>query len=592
MTGYTSYKKQLPKLEVTDADAIAKGIIESALDGTLDPDINIEEDLGTWDYIVKKIVAEFKEFKERGMDPVENITNWIEVMKNGDEGLRILVTAIEENEDSVDDADSIPMPPEGLLSPEEFGSPVRVWLDAYVKWVLHWHPFVHPLYAEASGVWALSALAARRIVVKDMGKPIYPMLYIMLFAESSVGKTTSAEMAQLLIESLGLEDLLVTGQETPQAFVADSTGMIPSKIDFEDMTPSDEDALMTRLMWAGVRSQYRDEFGQELANMYSPNGVYKENKRIMLQWYGGGAKDGYHSQANGRNNVKNPYMSIIGCGTFSNVSDILSKGCYRDGLIPRCAPLGLAEQPYVPHKRVRGKINVPHEVLAPAHDFVNRLGLPQIHIEKELTKKGNARYHSVVDIFPEHEVYITEQARIKIDEYEEFLLRSAGEKLIHEDLVPCYKRMTDRLIRVATLLAWMGNGGEIDMRVITASMHIMERWRLAGHTFHEEVTKTVFTPTKAVENRIVKILEKQAEAEKPSWLSVKVIAGKARVDVLLAQRVIESLITAGAVEATDSTKRAGVVLYAIEGTPKPISKKQGRPKGSTKKVEVELEATE
>jgi hypothetical protein len=588
--GYSTYKKQTAKLEVTDADGVAKGIIESAMAGELDIDeatATCEEcDLGTWDELVPTIIKRYRQFQKMNKEPGPAITDYLDALKNSNDSLRILLAAIEENDGIVEEMDSIPMPPPGIMLDEAKSSGVRVWLDEFAAWVRHWYPFVHPLYAEAAGVWALSALTARRLVLKDMGKRIYPMLYVMLFAESSVGKTTSAEMAQLLIESLGLNELIVTGQVTPQAFVAESSGKILPKDNYDDITPSDEEALMRRLRYAGVRAQVRDEFGQELANMYSPNGVYKENKRILLQWYGGGAKDGYSSQSNGSNGVSNPYMPMLGCGTFDNVSDVLNKGCYKDGLMQRFATLGLPEQPYVRHPRVRGEVFVPSSVLQPAHDFVARLGEPEIHIEGETTKKGSTKYYAVVDRFPEHAVSITDEARNLHDNYEDFLLRCAGDKLIHKDLIPCYRRMGDRNLRVAILIAWIGNGGDIDVRVMNAAMHISERWRKASHVFYDEVTKSSFTPDKSVEDKVIRLLERQKNTENPVWLPISTIANRTRTDIGKVQRILDSLLSAGVLETpVESVKRKETLLYALEGTPVPIAKKQGRPR---KKVDVEI----
>ena len=92
-------------------------------------------------------------------------------------------------------------------------------LDAMIEFSRRMSPRGYEDFHEATSIWLLSVIAARRIVLQLGTKSFYPSLYIALAAFTSIwAKSTTALVAQQILQQLELGYLLTPNESTPQAF--------------------------------------------------------------------------------------------------------------------------------------------------------------------------------------------------------------------------------------------------------------------------------------------------------------------------------------------------------------------------------------
>lgn len=93
------------------------------------------------------------------------------------------------------------------------------WLDSYIEFSRRESPRAWVGFHEAAGLWVLSTVAARRVVVQ-LGGDHHTNLFIALAARTGVwAKSTTARIAIAVLTAAGLDALLAPDESTPQAFL-------------------------------------------------------------------------------------------------------------------------------------------------------------------------------------------------------------------------------------------------------------------------------------------------------------------------------------------------------------------------------------
>ena len=126
-----------------------------------------------------------------------------------------------------------PTPRAASLHPE-LAEGAAPWLDAYCAYSQTWAPRAPVGFHQAVGLWVLSTVAARRVCV-EFGKPIFPVLFLNLAAESTIyTKSTAVTQGETLLRHAGCTFLLSPNHITPQAMIRSMHGRVP----LEYATPS------------------------------------------------------------------------------------------------------------------------------------------------------------------------------------------------------------------------------------------------------------------------------------------------------------------------------------------------------------------
>lgn len=110
---------------------------------------------------------------------------------------------------------------------EDLGGDAGPSLDAYVEFSRTWSPRAYDGFHEACGLWLLSTVAARRVLL-HLGKPHYTPLFIALAARTSLyAKSTTAQIAIRVLGKARLDWLLAADASSPQKFIQDLTRRVP-----------------------------------------------------------------------------------------------------------------------------------------------------------------------------------------------------------------------------------------------------------------------------------------------------------------------------------------------------------------------------
>lgn len=90
------------------------------------------------------------------------------------------------------------------------------WLEAYRTHSRYWSPRGMEAAHQAVGLWILSTIAARRIIVEIGAAQVYPSLFLAMVADStSYAKSYTASIGMRLLERAGGRCLLAADQSTP-----------------------------------------------------------------------------------------------------------------------------------------------------------------------------------------------------------------------------------------------------------------------------------------------------------------------------------------------------------------------------------------
>lgn len=118
----------------------------------------------------------------------------------------------------MDDLDVPPLPPSARLPPE-LGTDASPWLDEYIAFSRTWSPRSHDGFHEGSGLWLLSTIAARRVLV-PYGRARYTNLYIVLAGRTTLhAKSSATEIARDTLHACHLDYLLAPDEATPQSLI-------------------------------------------------------------------------------------------------------------------------------------------------------------------------------------------------------------------------------------------------------------------------------------------------------------------------------------------------------------------------------------
>jgi hypothetical protein len=138
--------------------------------------------------------------------------------------------ASEEATDPPDMLPSCPPLPATVLLDHDLAQTGSSWLNEYMAYAQAKSPLTPTLFHESAGLVLISAIIARRLVLPMSFGDIYPNLYVMWIAPSTVyAKSTALNIASdLLLESF--PHLLSPQDSTPEALISDMSGQMPKNI--------------------------------------------------------------------------------------------------------------------------------------------------------------------------------------------------------------------------------------------------------------------------------------------------------------------------------------------------------------------------
>lgn len=452
------------------------------------------------------------------------------------------------------------LPVEARIDPIQ-AADASPWLAAYTAFSAKWSPQSAPCFHEAIALWLLSAIAARRVVLRLGSKNWYTSLYVALVSRSSLyAKSTAARIATALLQQIGLDWLLAPDDSTPQKFLTDMTGRVPGN--YDELPPERQARIKKRLSRAAQRAWFYEEFGQMLAAMTREGGVMADFRGILRRMDDNAPY--YESGTIGRGDdfIEAPYLALLANMTPADLRPIAKAGSafWGDGTLARFALVAPTTPPrFAPFPD--GEMVFPEkELIEPLTRWHKRLGLPLVALEDVLDTKGQPTGRKVARVAPytEHACTLGPGVVDAFNRYHSALLQLVAQST-NEDLDANYARFAEKALRVAMLLASLENNGCIELRHWARAQQVAEGWRASLHALIAQLGEATVTSDKAkIEDKFLATVKKRPG----------ITAGQAvnyvrpRVSSDEAMRYLDGLVKVGALRG-EATRRGTIAYYPV-----------------------------
>lgn len=379
------------------------------------------------------------------------------------------------------------------------------WLDDYVLFSRKWSPRAHDDFHESVGLWLLSTVAARRVAI-DMGKRRYTSLNIALTARTSVfSKTTTAEIAQAVLEQAGLAFLMAPDDSTPQAFIRSMTYRLPS--DWADLSDDLKDHYKKKLAFAAQKGWYFDEFGQKVSAMMREGGHMADFRGLLRKFDDTPPLYEYDTIGRGKDVVHAPYLALLANLTPADLQPYAKRNSalWNDGFWARFAFL----TPPVGAERRNGRFPsgervVPHELAGPLRYWHTRLGVPVVEVTERESDGVKPKFDMLVAPPQPKMCILADGVFEAFYDYSDALIDLVALSNL-TDLDGNYSRLPEKAMRVAMLLASFDNNERIEMRHWARAQQVAEVWRRNLHNLYDQVVSNAEEPLIiAMEDRIMK----------------------------------------------------------------------------------------
>ncbi len=399
--------------------------------------------------------------------------------------------------------------PAAARLPDSLGRDVGEWLDEYVRYAAEMSERTPEIVHEAAGLWLASAAVARRLHVAPRHDDIYPNLYLLAVAPTTLyAKTTGLNVTTRLLFD-ALPHLALANESTPEALLAELAGKEPSNLEANELTDRDRELWRMGQKLAGQRGLVLEEASSLLAGLRRD--YMQGMAELLLRLYDCPSSHRRHTRGGGFLIIRNAYLSIIGWTTPARLRTAEIETAWQDGLFARFALLTPEGQP----KR-------PSEEEGPRPIQPSRLA-------EDLTRLANVLLPTP-ERFPEpvssRMVSIAPEAK---KAWRSYYIALSHDLLTSRDapdgrLGGTYGRLPTMALKVATLLAALDwAGGEMAEPLITLghyarAQRISERWRVSAHRLLDQLSAR---PEAEQEDSDLKRMISVLERKNGGWLKLR-----------------------------------------------------------------------
>lgn len=432
--------------------------------------------------------------------------------------------------------------PEIQLLKNEISNPETVgrWLSAYIDYGLRVSPMSPRSFHQMMGLSILSAAIARRVFVSASNRKIFPNLFSLIVADSTVYcKTTALELADEIMHLAGLDIFKLPAGITPQSLIGELTRRAPES--FDQWEQQDKTDWRSERIFAAQRIWLMDEMSSLLDSFDQK--IYFELLPQILRLFGCPKKLVAKSTIrHGRQTINNGYLTICGPTTPTALrKHIKNPTLWENGFFARF----IFVTPDSPPRRTfyPPKVAPPEKLI----DTLRNLTFSLLPMPMESTKDHDSN-------FPAIEIALAPGVWQCWDKYHEILYNIISEDRIPAILFASYGRFHDISIKVATLLAvvdWAENPAS--QMVITLphwyrAQTITEEFRASLHRVIKDDSQSM-DKEERTRKQILRFLR-----ESPSGLSSRELANylnftesenREALDLILARMLQDNQIERG-----------------------------------------------
>lgn len=404
-----------------------------------------------------------------------------------DPGLARQVGKVDLDRDPGDDdssglADSPPLPKAARLDPD-LGRETGEWLDAYTDYAVQVSPMTPRSFHESAGLWLASVTIARRLKVPMHFGAVYPNLFVLWLAMTTLyRKTTALDVARRKAQKV-IPFLLAAQDTTFEALISDMAGREPAY--FEKLTPRETEVWHRERNHAAQRGWVIDEMSGMLAGAgrdYNAGLV-----EALLRFYDCDQRYTRSTKGQGRVTVNNAYLALLGVSTPVAMAQYL-----------------IADRLWAMGFWARFVILTPE---GPPEWKTARAAVEPPEIEAGLKRLYDALPEAQWPDPPEA-LTVTFDDGV-YEEWEKYNKALGYDLLLSGEIDPrlfgTYGRLPVNALKVATILAAMGwtryevleskqreKAPRIELAHLARAISICEEWRASAHRALAKATTTVF----------------------------------------------------------------------------------------------------
>lgn len=382
------------------------------------------------------------------------------------------------------------LPEEARLTPEQEREAAhgRIWLDEYMSWAHQACPLAPDIFHEAMAMWLLATVATRRMKVSIGGEDIYPNLYVLIVAKTSVyRKTTAMKQAQKVLRQARLDCLLLPEDATPEALFDELAGVKPSN--FDALTTEEKTNWLKGRAVAAQRAILKDECSSIFANLRKEYmGGLTE---LLLQGYDGdGGAIRKLLKGRGLVSLRDLCLSFMGATTPVMYAKYVGVEESENGFIARFAVITPEEAPV--YEVMDMPVPVPPSLVARLTNLFMRV-LPW-HGGQPPAAGGLL---SDVASPPVASVSMSPEAIRQMNAYRKALgFDMIVSNAVDENKAASYTRLGTMIFKVAMLLAAVDSDSSsirIEACHAYAAQMVCERWRESLHRMERDAAKATYT---------------------------------------------------------------------------------------------------
>ncbi|RJP49323.1 MAG: DUF3987 domain-containing protein [Anaerolineaceae bacterium] len=411
------------------------------------------------------------------------------------------------------------------------------FIGDYTSFAMRAAPMTPPLFHQTFALAILSTAIARRVYVRGGTDAIYPNLYILLSARSTLyTKTTGYNAALKVLEAAGLSHLNLPDGMTPQSLMTELSNR--AQDNFTSWDKEEQDDWKQERLFAGQRAWWVDEAARLLAQLQQKH--LAELGDIMLKLYECPTKIKVSTQMRGRETVRNAYLTICGPTTPAALRPHLKNSTYwGNGLFSRFLLVSPDTAP------VRVFYPEPFAMPASLPKHINQLAFDRLELPKESALGPTPAPPAV-------EAKLGRDVRQMWDNYHAAMYELIGKKAVAEKLEPWYGRITTNTIKIAMLLAasdWArmakGNPLEIHPAHWARAQEITEGYRASLHRMVEDASLPIESEDDELAEKIIARVKsgvRNSRRELTQDLHVRAGIQRQRFDIILTQLLEDGVL--------------------------------------------------
>lgn len=379
------------------------------------------------------------------------------------------------------------------------GERVGQWVTDGMEWLTNRSPMTPPSFLRAGLLWAIGLVTARRVVLRLPHAAIYPHLYALWIAPTSVYRKSTGLAAINDLVSAVVPHLLLPEESSPESLFFMLAGRKAEN--FDDLPAYEQEIEIKGMRFAGQRGMLIDE----ASRMFLAKDYMKGISEAYMALYDAPPVLRRYLRSTGKLVVREPALSILGATTPAALARNMTWDMWENGLFARFLLM-------VPEYQVDFTTGTDEDHLDPPPALTTRLRA----LNTMLPEPPNME---AIQVSKEPATMAVKHATITTEAYKAFHAYTEGvgfellkaDQMLDERIRGNYSRFPIQALKVAMNLAtidWADGGDASAMITITlahwaAAQEFAEHCRKSLHDLLVMVNQSLDNKS---QNRVVQLL--------------------------------------------------------------------------------------